>query len=108
MVCEITTVKWGIFFFCLRDCHLVPCLISNFFFSLKYVLYEQIFLHLILNSLQKVSLKYPNQTGIYIAKKEFREACNYPDENMFILLRGRIDISFQKDRFQKVGWAILR
>lgn len=59
--------------------------------------------HLSLNSLQKVSLKHLSQTGIYIVKKEFRGACNYPDENMFILLRGRIDASFQKDRFQKVG-----
>lgn len=64
--------------------------------------------HLSLYSLQRVSLKYLSQAGIYIAKKEFREACNYPDENMFILLRGRRDVSFQKDRFQKVGWAILR
>lgn len=64
--------------------------------------------HLTLNYLHKVSLKYLSQADICIAEKEFRGACNYPNENMFVLLRGRIDVSFQKDRFQKVGWAILR
>lgn len=32
--------------------------------------------HLSLYSLQRVSLKYLSQAGIYIVKKELREACN--------------------------------